>query len=393
MSIDPSQRHIAFDQLRAATPIRFDAPTRTFVLTRYADGRALLNDPSLWRDADQAEEGALVRAFKPADMNRPDDRDSGVGWMDNPEHARVRPPISIALNRRVQALRPFLEGVVRQRLDALGGRAAFDVVVDYALPIPIEVIGHILGVDTSDMAQFRAWSEAAIDIFSRAQSPERRAATQAAAEAIMAFLDAAMAERRRAPRDDIICDLLAVQAATGALSDSEIRVNCMNLLLGGNVTTADLIANAVWLLLTHPVELARLRADPALITGAIEEVLRLEPPTDGTQRVASRELEIHGCPVHRRQVVAVMLHAANRDPAQFTDPHRFDITRREGPHLAFGGGAHLCLGAPLARLEAQVAVAAIFERFPGLRLADPGAPPQWRDLDFLHGLAALPVLA
>jgi hypothetical protein len=384
-------RHPVFDALRAAEPIHFNEPTRTFVLTRFADGRALLTDPDLWRDPDEAEDGALVKSFKPKDMNRPGDRDSGIGFMDNPAHARIRPPIAIALNRRAQAMRPFLQDFTRRRLDALAGRDSFDVVADYAMPIPIAAIGRVLGVDTSDMEQFRAWSEAAIDIFSLEQTPERRAATRAAADAIMDFLDGAMAERRAAPRDDIISDLLAVQAVTGQLSDSEIRVNCMNLLLGGNVTTADLIGNAIWLLLTHPAELAKLRADPALIVGAIEETLRLEPPTDGTQRIASRDLEFHGCPVKPRQVVAVLLHAANRDPAQFTEPHRFDITRREGPHLAFGGGAHMCIGAPLARLEAQVAVAEIVARFPELRLADPAAEPQWRAVDFIHGLTTLPV--
>jgi hypothetical protein len=380
-----------FDALRASAPIWLDEPSRTFVLTRFDDGRALLTDASLWRDPDKAEEGSLVRQFKPADMNRRGDRDSGIGFMDAPDHARVRPPIQLALHRRAAAMRPFLEDAAARRLDALAGRGGFDVVADYALPIPIAAIGRVLGVDTSDMEQFRVWSEAAIDIFSRDQTPERRAATQAAADAIMDYLDRAMAERRATPRDDLICDLLAAQAAGAPLSDSEIRVNCMNLLLGGNVTTADLIASAVWLLLTHPAELARLRADPSLIAGAIEEALRLEPPTDGTQRIASRDLEFHGCPVAPRQVVAVMLHAANRDPARFTDPHRFDISRREGPHLAFGGGAHMCIGAPLARLEAQVAVSALASRFPDLRLAQPDAAPIWREADFLRGLAELPV--
>jgi cytochrome P450 len=391
MSEHPDDRHKPLDALRAASPISRDAASGSFILTRLADARALLSDATLWKDADKAEAGALVRKFKPADMNRPGDRDSGIGWMDDPEHARVRPPIAKALNRRVAALRPFIEGVVRERLEAIGNRASFDVVADFAMPIPIAVIGKLFGVDTSDSAQFRAWSEAAIQSFLPDPSPRQRADTKAACEAICDYLDAAMALRRRERRDDLIADLLDVQAAGGALSDSEIRVNCMNLLLGGNVTTADLIGNAVWLLVSHPGELAKLRADPKLIAGAVEEVLRYEPPTQGAQRVVSGEREIAGCPVHAGQVVAVLIHAANRDPAVFPEPHRFDITRKDGPHVAFGGGAHICIGAALARLEAQTALGLLFERFAHLRLAEPDAPPRWRNLPFFRGLESLMV--
>ena len=146
----------------------------------------------------------------------------------------------------------------------------------------------------------------------------------------------------------------------------------MNLLLGGNVTTADLIATGLDLLLRHPAQLARLRAEPELIGPAVEEVLRFEPPTNGTQRVASREVEIGGCQVRQGQVAAVMIAAANRDPSVFPEPHSFDIGRRGAPHMAFGGGPHLCIGAALARLEARIAIAGIIERFPDLRLDDPG---------------------
>jgi cytochrome P450 len=239
------------------------------------------------------------------------------------------------------------------------------------------------------MDRFRAWSEIMLDSFDPDATPERRAATKAAAEAISDHLDALMAERRRAPRDDLISDLVGDPSA--ALSDSEIRVNAMNLLVGGNVTTADLIANAVNLLLRHPDQLARLRAEPALIAPAIEETLRFEPPGEGAQRVASRELSLHGCPVRPRQVVAVMIPAANRDPAVFPEPHRFDIARRDGPHITFGGGAHLCIGAPLARLEAKLAVSGVLARFPDLALEDPQAPAVWRPMPFFRGLAHLRV--
>jgi hypothetical protein len=392
MSDTPTERDRMFDALRASAPAYRDEASASFILTRLDDARALLADRTLWRDADKAEPGALVHRFKPADMNRPGDRDSGIGWMDDPDHARVRGPIALAFNRRVAAMRGEVRAIVEAQLDALAGRAAFDVATDFAAPIPILTIGRLLGVDTGDLDQFRAWSEAAIGVFSPDPTPEQRARTKAASEAISDYLDAAMAERRRAPKPDLISDLVAAQADGAPLSDSEIRVNVMSLLLGGNLTSADLITSAAWLLLTHPAERARLAADPGLIAAAIEETLRLEPPTEGTQRIASRELAIRGCPVHAGQVVAVSIRAANRDPAAFADPHRFDITRRCGPHIGFGGGAHLCIGAPLARLEAQTAVGALFDRFPDLRLAEPDAPPAWADRPFFRGLSRLPAL-
>jgi cytochrome P450 len=383
-------RHARFDAIRRDCPVRLDEATGCFVLTRMADARDWLSDPAQWKDADRAEEGALIRLFKPADMNRPGDRNSGMGWMDEPDHSRVRQPIQAALVRRVAGMKDTVEAIVRAQLDRLPA-GGFDVLADYAAPIPIAAIGAVLGVDTADFARFRAWSEAALNIFNPNPSEAERRATKAAAEAITDYLDAALSARKAAPRDDLISDLVAVQAKEGQLSDSEIRVNCLNLLLGGNVTTADVIATGIYLLLRHPAELARLRADPALIGPAVEEILRFEPPGDGAQRVASQDLKLHGCPVRRRQVVAVMLPAANRDPGVFSDPHRFDIGRREGPHISFGSGAHICIGAPLARLEARVAIWGLVERFPSLRLADPDAPANWRSEPYFRGLAELRV--
>ena len=324
-------------------------------------------------------------------MNRPGDRDAGIGWMDEPDHSRVRPPIAQALYRRVARLRPVVEAIVAARLDAIDRAGPADLVAEFAIPIPIEVIGAVLGVEVADLPKFRGLSEAAMKSFLPDRTPEIDAEIKAMALAISDLLDAQMDRRRRAPGDDLITDPLAVQADTGALSDAEIRINCLNLLAGGNVPTADLIASAAWRLLRHPAERAKLAADPGLISGAIEETLRLDPPSEGSQRVASRDLEIAGCPVRQTQVVAVLLHAANRDPAVFDDPHRFDIARKGAPHLAFGGGAHICIGAPLARLEAQVAVGMLMTRFPALRLAEPDAEPAWRPIPFFHGLERLVV--
>jgi cytochrome P450 len=184
-----------------------------------------------------------------------------------------------------------------------------------------------------------------------------------------------------------------LQAQGLAVNDTELRINLQALLIGGNLTTTDLIGNGVRLLLMNPVELARLRADPSLINAVVEEVLRFEPPVDATGRVASRDMEVSGCPVRQKQAVSLFLRAANRDPEIFDDPDAFAVTRAKKPHVAFGGGAHICVGAPLARLEAQVALMRLIDRFPKLRLADPDAAPVWRTLPFFRGLERLDVRA
>lgn len=325
-------RHTLYDQMRQEAPLWFHEPTRTFILSRLADARAWLADAEQWKDADRAEEGALVRTFKPADMNRPGERDAGIGWMDEPDHSRVRRPIQAALMRRVAAMKDDVTAIVQDQLARMLPDD-FDVIADYAIPIPIAVVGRLLGVDTTDTARFRAWSEAMASAFEHSPSETTSRAIKSAAIEILEYLDREMAERRARPRDDLIAE----QAASGALSDAEIRVNCLNLMLGGNVTTADLIGNGINLLLRHPGELAKLRADPTLIGPAVEEILRFEPPAEGAQRVASRDLTMQGCPVRAHQVVAVSTPAANRDPAAFHYLPALDVRRsaqrgEHGPH-------------------------------------------------------------
>jgi len=186
--------------------------------------------------------------------------------------------------------------------------------------------------------------------------------------------------------------MVRLQAEGAQLDDEEMRLNLQALLVGGNLTTTDLIGNTVRNLLLHPEELAKLKADPGIINAVVEEALRFEPPIDVTGRISSADTEIAGCPVRQGQSMTVSLRAANHDPAVYDEPHRFDVSRKHKPHVAFGGGAHICIGAPLARLETAVALVKLFERFPNLRLADPAEAPSWRSLPFFRGMETLRVV-
>ncbi len=192
----------------------------------------------------------------------------------------------------------------------------------------------------------------------------------------MGVIDDLMQRRRRVPEDDLVSDMMTAQAGGAPLSDDEIRENCANLLVAGNLTTTDLIGNGLWLLHTHLDEKKKLLADSGLVANAIEEVLRYEPPAEGTARIAPRDMEIRGCPIQRSQVIVSSLRGANRDPEVFAEPNRFDISRKHVPHVSFGGGSHICIGAPLARMEAQVAIPAFLRRFPAAELED--ATRAWR---------------
>jgi len=383
------------DGLRARHPVMRDDTVGTFFLTRHEDVRRVLTDLTLGRDPINAESAALIARRMVdeslADGEAPGERRMSILHMDDPDHARVRGPLAQALYRRVAASRAEVERVVGAALDALEGQETFDLMGAFALPIPIDVIAAILGVDPARLGEFRNWSEGVIQTLNPLRTPAQTEHLVRSSEALGAYMRSLMAARRAAPADDLVSDMVGLQAAGAPLTDSEISINLSALLVAGNLTTTDLIGNAVRLFLTHPRELAKLRADPSLVSAAVEETLRHEPPVDVTARVASHDIAVGGCPIRARQTMMLSLRGANRDPSVFEAPNRFDITRGKSPHVAFGGGAHICIGAPLARLEARVALARLFERFPNLALADPDAPPRWRRLPFFRGLERLDV--
>jgi cytochrome P450 len=385
--------HALLRPLRETTPVMRDEMAGSFFLTRYEDVRAILTDLSLWRDPHRAEPAAVMsrRLVDQSGSREAGDGGMSILLMDDPDHARIRTPLAQALYKRVARSRGEVERVVDQALDRLPTGRPFDLMADYALPIPIDVIATLLGVDQDRLAEFRDWSEGVIQSLNPLRTPEETDHLIRAGTALNAYMSALLASRRAEPRDDLVSDMAGLQADGEPLSNAEIITNLSALLVAGNLTTTDLIGNAVRTLLTHPGELDKLKADPGLISALVEETLRFEPPVDITGRIASADIEVRGCPVHATQSMTLSLRAANRDPAVFEDPDRFDITRKKSPHVAFGGGAHICIGAPLARLEAQVALGRLFARFPDLRLADPTAPPVWRTLPFFRGLQHLHV--
>lgn len=388
--------HVLLDQLRNECPVHRDTTAGVFVLTRHGDVRNTLSDTTMWRGPMRAEEAAVLTRLqldrREEGVTVPEDEfNANILMMDEPDHMRIREPFAKALYKRVAKSKPLVQRVVDEWLDKIGDAKSFDVMSEFAIRVPIDVIARILGVDEARLDEFRTWSEGAILSLNPFRSPDDSRRMIAAVNALSAYMRALMAERAKEPRDDLISDMMALKAQGAALSVGEISNNLQGLLIGGNLTTTDLIGNGIWLLLTHPDQLAKLKADPGLINSAVEEMLRYESPVDITGRIAPRDMEVGGCPMKQSQSLIFSLRGANRDPQAFPEPNRFDIARKDAPHVAFGGGLHLCIGAPLARLEAQVAILSFFARFPDARLVDPNEKPQWRNLPFFRGLQELRV--
>jgi cytochrome P450 len=391
--------HAILAPLREQCPVHRDQMAGVFILSKHADVRGTLSDISMLRAPENAEEAAVmtrrgIGAAPPPGLEiAPDQPRHSILTMDEPEHMRVREPLAKALYKRVAKSKALVQQVVDEWLDRIGTAPAFDVMGDFAIRVPIDVIARLLGVDETRLMEFRDWSEGAILGFHPFPTPEQVERIVKCNNALNRYMRGLMAERAAAPKDDLVSDMMALKAEGANLTEGEICTNLLALLIGGNLTTTDLIGNAIWLLLTHPDQLARLKAEPGLITTAVEEVLRYESPVDITGRIAPRDMDVRGCPIHDRASMIMSLRGANRDPEAFPEPHRFDIARKDAPHVAFGGGTHLCIGAPLARLEAVVAIPSFFARFPNVKLADPAAKPEWRDLPFFRGLKKLDVVA
>jgi hypothetical protein len=310
-------------------------------------------------------------------------------FLDAPAHTRLRGLAAHAFTpRRVAVLREHIADIAARLLDAAASRGRIELIEDFAAPLPAIVTAEMLGVPARDHALLKGWSADFAEVLGNFQhNPERATHTLRATEAMTAYFREAIREQRSRPREGLITALLTAEIDGDRLTEDEVVANCIITMVGGQETTTNLIANGVLSLLRHPGELARLRAEPALIPPAVEELLRYESPTQHTARLVPEDLELGGRQLRKRQAVIAVMGAANRDPERFPDPDRLDLARSDNRHLAFGWGAHFCFGAPLARIEGQIAFETLLRRFPELALA-----PQtlvWRPNLALRGLEAL----
>lgn len=369
--------HPILDRLRQEAPRHVhahahfpEAPTGLY-LTRIEDVRAIFADASFQRDPRSTPPGSLARSFAPPAMLDPAPH-GNLLYMDGAEHRRVRSLVSRAFTpKAIAAKRSEIEAIAARLLAEAAAKPDFDAISEFAAPYPIYVIGDMLGFPRSDMPQFRAWSEDLIFVFNPLRSPDEDRRQIAAFAGLDVYFAEEIARRRRQPSNDLLSAIIHTQDGGDRLSDAEISSLLLLLLLAGNLTTADVIGNGLHALITHPEEWAALVAAPDLAVPATEELLRFGPPVAIAARYVPDDREIFGCPVKQGAAVVVSLLGANRDPEAFEDPHAFKIRRGRRDHAAFGGGAHACLGAPLARLEIEIALRLLASHYPRLRLAAP----------------------
>jgi cytochrome P450 len=366
----------AYDQLREAAPVLHVPSFGAWLVFDYEGVRRVLSDHDAFSSAVPAP-------------------DNWFTFSDPPRHTRLRALINRAFTpRSVAGLEPRIRALSCQLLDEVIERGEMDLAADFAVPLPMMVIAQLLGIPAGDLPRYKRWSDEILKLSYSllGGADEVRAVDdfRAVTAEMRAYMPELLAPRRAAPQDDLLTRLVEAEVDGERLTDEEILGFFQLLLVAGQETTTNLINNAVLCLAEHPDQLARLRATPDLLPGAIEEVLRYRSPLQWVMRTPRRDVEMHGQVIPAGALVLPMIGSANRDPRQFPDAGRFDISRDPNPHLAFGHGLHACLGAPLARLEARIALAHFLERVKDFELAsaDPWPP---RQALHVHGPARLPI--
>lgn len=375
-----------YHRLRAEDPVHH-SPLGFWVLTRYPDVMAMLRDPRLIKEP--------IAAFVAARFGMAVPPGLGLSMLDRdpPDHTRLRGLVSKAFTpRALERLRPEIQQIVDGLLDEVEARGSMDLVEEFAYPLPVRVICEMLGVPVKDHERFKAWGldiARGLDAIMLPPDSEVGQRSVSGRRALADYFRGLIAERRAAPRDDMLSALIAAEEAGDKLNEEELLATCILLLVAGHETTVNLIGNGTLALLRHPDQLRKLRERPGLIGTAVEELLRFDGPVQRTARIPSEDVTIGGQTIGKGEMVMPFLGAADRDPTQFPDPDRLDITRADNRHIAFGMGIHFCLGAPLARMEGQIAINTLLARLPKLALATDR--PQFRQSLTLRGLQALPL--
>ncbi|MET7392648.1 cytochrome P450 [Dactylosporangium sp. NPDC005572] len=377
----------AYAWLREHAPVHWFEPSRQYLISRHEDVNALLRDRRLGRSyLHVASHEEMGRSAPPADQE-PFWTLNNNGMLDRepPDHTRLRRLVSQAFTpRRVEALRPVVQRLADGLVDAFVAAGGGDLIAAVAEPLPVTVIAELLGIPDADRHRLRPWSAAICGMYELNPSRESADAAVRASEEFSDYLRSLARRRAAEPEDDLVSALAAVEG----LSEDELIGTCVLLLNAGHEATVNVTGNGWWALLRDPAALARLRAEPELLPGAIEELMRFDTPLQMFERWVLEDIEVRGVPIPRGSEVALLFGSANHDPAVFTAPERLDLGRRDNPHISFGAGIHYCLGAPLARIELASSFGALLAKAPDLRL---DREPRWKPGYVIRGLEALEV--
>jgi pimeloyl-[acyl-carrier protein] synthase len=377
-----------YRKLRTHDPVFWDPFLHAWVVTRYAEVVKILHDCSADRTPRPQQLAAIgLSAAGPIAKLMVNQ----MLFMDARAHARLRGLASQAFTpARVEALRSHIHDIANRLLDQVQTANRMDVIADFASPLPAIVTAEMLGVPSSDHLQLKAWSADFAEMLGNFQhNPDRITRVLRSVQDMTAYFHSAICELQVRPRTGVVHSFMTAEIEGDRFTAEEIVANCIITMVGGLETTTNLIGNGVLTLLRNPDELQRLRADFCLIPSAVEELLRYESPSQHTARLAPYDFNLGGKDIRKRDAIIAVMGAANRDPERFPDPDRLDITRKDNRHVAFGWGAHFCFGAPLARLEGQIAFETMLRRLPHWFLEP--EPLAWRSNLGLRGLTALPI--
>lgn len=383
-----------YARLREEDPVHWSPSLKSWIVTRYTDVRDLL----LSDDLSVRRLTQFYKALPPADAELLKEiihfLNLWLAFRDPPDHTRVRRIMRHAFTAKaIEDMRPKIIEITDILLDRLeaSGKNDVDLIREYALQVPALVIMDLLGIPREMLDDFKEWSDdMAVFIGGARNSGNKYERAARGCQKMASYFAQLIKERTENPKTGFLMDLINARDEGDQLSDDELIASCILVLFAGHETTTNLISNATLLLMRHPDQLAKLKSNPGLIDGTIEEVLRFDGPTNALVRVAAKDHDLHGRRIREGERVFVMVNSANRDPRMFDDADRFDITRKQNRHLTFGQGIHLCLGAKLAREEGRIAIERLISRFPNLAL-NPKDPPEWLDAMVPRGTRRLPI--